>query len=179
MNPRKPRQPLANHTIAQMNSKNAGKIFAKAKQTIMVKPKLDIMASLPNNLIMKIIKDADGGINTHKSKYSKVMNEFKTKINAYKSKDQYFEGLYNEEFENDTSFECREMGVEPWIPSQLWYNGTSRVEAPQIELKHNPPHELNVEFISWFEELEPEDCTPERVNWIHRVYNMDFVNIYA
>ena len=34
-----------------------------------------IMSQLPNNLIMKIIKVADGGLNTHKSKYSNVMGE--------------------------------------------------------------------------------------------------------
>jgi hypothetical protein len=35
----------------------------------------DIMSSLPNHLIMRIIKEADGGLNTHKSKYSNVMGE--------------------------------------------------------------------------------------------------------
>ena len=35
------------------------------------------MAQLPNDLIMDIIKLADGGLSTHKNKFSNVINEFK------------------------------------------------------------------------------------------------------
>jgi len=37
----------------------------------------DIMALLPNRLIMDIIQIVDGGRNTHKQKFSKCMTEFK------------------------------------------------------------------------------------------------------
>ena len=37
----------------------------------------NIMAQLPNHLIMDIIKLVDGGLNTHKKKFSNVMTEFK------------------------------------------------------------------------------------------------------
>ena len=37
----------------------------------------NIMAQLPNHLIMEIIKLADGGLNTHKQKFKSVMDQFK------------------------------------------------------------------------------------------------------
>ena len=36
---------------------------------------MDIMSQLPNELIIRIIREADGGISTHKSKYINVMGE--------------------------------------------------------------------------------------------------------
>ena len=36
----------------------------------------DLMAQLPNDLIMIIIQMVDGGLNTHKQKFSKCMTEF-------------------------------------------------------------------------------------------------------
>lgn len=35
----------------------------------------DLMSSLPNHLIMRIVKEADGGLCTHKIKYGKVLDE--------------------------------------------------------------------------------------------------------
>ena len=37
----------------------------------------NIYSKLPNNLIMKIIEHADGGLNTHKQKFSPVIKEIK------------------------------------------------------------------------------------------------------
>ena len=64
----KPRQCSPTHTLREVKSKNAGKIF--------VKPNPTIMASLPHDLIMRIVRQADGGKNAHKLKLNKVLAEF-------------------------------------------------------------------------------------------------------
>ena len=46
--------------------------------TIVESKPYDLMAQLPNRLIMDIIKLVDGGLNTHKKKFSNVMTEFKS-----------------------------------------------------------------------------------------------------
>ena len=40
--------------------------------------KSNIMASLPNNLIMRIVREADGGLSTHKNKFNKCLSQLAT-----------------------------------------------------------------------------------------------------
>ena len=70
----KPRKPLTTHTFNQVKSKNAPKIF--------MKPKPNIMCSLPNDLIMRIVREADGGKTAHKKNLDRVFTQYKEKCLA-------------------------------------------------------------------------------------------------
>jgi len=53
--------------------------------------RVDIMSELPNNIIMRIVREADGGIWTHKCKYSKVLGELNNIIDDNSIKEAYDE----------------------------------------------------------------------------------------
>ena len=61
-----------------------------------------IFTELPNNLIMDIIKLADGGLNTHKKKFSNSLNIIKTQSSSVEPSNRTCrEGkLFDNEFGN-------------------------------------------------------------------------------
>ena len=70
----------------------------------------DIMSLLPHDLIMRIIKEADGGLNAHKSKFKKALVVFEG------------EGSIQDHY-NDLDklqFWSAEHGWEPTSYSEVW-----------------------------------------------------------
>lgn len=175
----KPRQCSPTHTLTQVKSKNAGKIFVKATQNM--KAKSNIMASLPHDLIMRIVREVDGGRNTHEAKYKGVMSQFKGKVDW--TIKRFGMPLYCDEMgggieAHDSTFEVREMGFETWTPEELWYNyGGINCVGEGMGLRTNSTWGLG-SYVSgdWWNLVDTNQLTEQHVNWIYRVYNMDFSN---
>ena len=72
---------------------------------------------LPNDIIMNIIKMADGGLNAHKKKMIPVFKQLDAKI-AFLELVRYFKDLcYNEKWDEVSNFRRTviEMGYDPQV----------------------------------------------------------------
>ena len=88
----------------------------------------NIMSSLPNDLIMLIIKEADGGKSTHKSKYINVMGELNKII--HEGGDEW---SINHYYNNVDEFGAAQNWSEMWADQLInvvegfdWAAGTQR-----------------------------------------------------
>jgi len=69
--------------------------------------KADIMAQLPNHLIMDIIRQVDGGLNTHKQKFKSVISTIEAPLK------------FHEEFDGEWFGHFEKMGDKS--PRSDWY----------------------------------------------------------
>ena len=73
-----------------------------------------VFSKLPNDIILKIIKQADGGLNTHKKKMSPVLTDFMALV-AFKKIQLYFDTLSSTEDLRTFSKVVREAGYDPMM----------------------------------------------------------------
>ena len=71
-----------------------------------------VLPTLPNDIILKIIKQADGGLNTHKKKMSPVLTAFMAVV-AFKKIQLYFDTISSTEDLRTFYKVVREAGYDP------------------------------------------------------------------